>query len=126
MNINPVVWFEIYVQDIARATKFYESVLDTKLDKLGDPTDSNVQMMAFPMGMDHPGAAGTLVQMDGFTSGGSGTLVYFGCDDCAVEAARVASSGGHVEREKTSLGEYGFIALAADTEGNMFGLHSTK
>lgn len=23
MNTNPVVWFEIYVQDMARAQKFY-------------------------------------------------------------------------------------------------------
>ena len=126
MAINPVVWFEIYVQDIARATKFYESVLDTKLEMLGDPTESSAQMMAFPMGMDHAGAAGALVQMDGFASGGNSTLVYFGCADCAIEAARVAPAGGRVEREKTSLGEYGFMVLAADTEGNMFGLHSTK
>lgn len=126
MNINPVEWFEIYVQDIARATKFYESVLDTKLEKLGDPTDSSVQMMAFPMGMDDPGASGALVQMDGFPSGGNSTLVYFGCADCTVEAARVEAFGGRVERKKTSLGEYGFMALVEDTEGNMFGLHSIK
>lgn len=42
MNVNPVEWFEIHVQDMARATKFYESVLETKLEKLGDPTDSSV------------------------------------------------------------------------------------
>jgi predicted enzyme related to lactoylglutathione lyase len=29
-----------------------------------------------------------------------------------------------VHREKMSIGEYGFIVLAVDTEGNMFGLHS--
>ena len=126
MNANPVEWFEIYVQDITRATKFYESVLDTKLEKLGDPTDSSMQMMAFPMGMDRPGASGALVKMDGFPSGGNSTLVYFGCTDCAAEAGRVAASGGRVQREKTSIGEYGFIVLAVDTEGNMFGLHSMK
>ena len=27
MKPNPVVWFEIYVQDMARARKFYETVL---------------------------------------------------------------------------------------------------
>ena len=55
---------------------------------------------------------------------GNGTVVYFGCDDCAVEAGRVADAGGTVEREKMSIGEYGFIALARDPDGNMFGLHS--
>ena len=52
------------------------------------------------------------------------TLVYFGCEDCAVEGSRVAAAGGNVHREKMSIGEYGFIVLAVDTEGNMFGLHS--
>jgi len=27
-------------------------------------------------------------------------------------------------KEKFSIGEYGFIAIAFDTEGNMIGLHS--
>jgi predicted enzyme related to lactoylglutathione lyase len=31
MEFNPVGWFEIYVQDMDRATKFYESVLGIKL-----------------------------------------------------------------------------------------------
>ena len=57
-------------------------------------------------------------------SGGNSTLVYFGCEDCAVEAARVVPAGGKIFREKASIGQYGFIALAIDTEGNMIGLHS--
>jgi predicted enzyme related to lactoylglutathione lyase len=28
--------------------------------------------------------------------------------------------------EKRSIGQYGFIALVLDTEGNMFGLHSMQ
>ncbi len=83
-------------------------------------------MLAFPMDMAAAGAAGALVKMDGFPSGGNSTLVYFNCEDVAVEAARVASAGGRLEREKMSIGQYGFIALAFDTEGNMFGLHSTR
>jgi hypothetical protein len=62
--------------------------------------------------------------MPGFPSGGNSTLIYFSCDDCAVEEARVTSCGGQVEKPKMSIGEYGFITLAVDTEGNMFGLHS--
>jgi len=64
--------------------------------------------------------------MEGVPSGGNGTMVYFSCADCAVEAGRVAAQGGRIHREKMSIGEYGFIALAVDTEGNMFGLHSMK
>jgi hypothetical protein len=58
-------------------------------------------------------------------SGGS-TLVYFSCEDCAVEAARVLEHGGSVHREKRPIGQYGFITLAVDTEGNMIGLHSMQ
>lgn len=34
MKNNPVGWFEIYVQDMARAKQFYESVFQVKLDNL--------------------------------------------------------------------------------------------
>ena len=123
MTQNPVGWFEIYVQDMDRARKFYESVLGVQLQTLQSP---GIEMMAFPMAEGGAGAAGALAKMDGFGPGGNSVLVYFVCDDCAVEAGRVVSAGGRVEREKMSIGPYGFIALAVDTEGNMFGLHSMK
>lgn len=46
-----------------------------------------------------PVAAGTLVKINGFPSGGNSTLVYFMCDDCAVEEGWVKSSGGKKMRE---------------------------
>ena len=72
------------------------------------------------------GAAGSLVQAAGCPSGGNSTLVYFSCQDCAVEAQRAAASGGRVFKDKFSIGEYGFAALITDTEGNMVGLHSMQ
>ena len=128
MNFNPVVWFEIYVQDMPRARAFYEQVLDKRLESLLAPEGdaSGLEMMAFPMEMDNGGAGGALVKMEGVPSGGMGTVVYFGCVDCAVEAARVVAAGGSLFKEKFSIGQYGFCALAHDTEGNMFGLHSMQ
>lgn len=61
-----------------------------------------------------------------FPSAGNSTLVYFSCADCAKEASRVQKAGGRIQREKMSIGQYGFVALAFDTEGNMFGLHSMQ
>jgi hypothetical protein len=121
MANNPVRWFEIYVQDMGRARKFYETVLDTKLERLKSPA---IEMWAFPQVKDQMGTSGALVAVPGVPSGGNSTLVYFGCADCAVEGGRVAGAGGKVQREKMSIGEYGFVVLAVDTEGNMFGLHS--
>ena len=124
---NPVVWFEIYADDLARARAFYETVLGVTLEPLPLPGGMDgFQMLAFPSTMENPGAGGALCKMEGVPAGAGGTLVYFGCADCAVEAGRVEAAGGRLHREKMSIGEYGNIALAFDTEGNMFGLHSME
>ena len=123
MANNPVGWFEIYVQDMPRAKAFYEKVFQVKLEELKAP---DIEMWSFPMQMDKSGASGALVHMKGMPSGGNSTLVYFSCEDCAVEAGRVTGAGGKIQNPKMSIGEYGFIALVVDTEGNMFGLHSMK
>ena len=123
--MNPVGWFEIYVDDLPRATKFYEAVLKKPLAKLDAPV-ADLQMMSFPMEMNASGATGALVKMQGMKAGGNSTIVYFVADDCAVEAGRVEAAGGKIMKPKMSIGPYGFIALAFDTEGNLFGLHSMK
>ena len=123
--MNPVGWFEIYVQDMPRAKRFYEAVLQQKLEKLPTPAP-DIEMWAFPMEMGRAGAPGALAKMTGVPSGGNSVLVYFNCDDCAVEAGRVAKAGGSIHKDKFSIGQYGHIALAIDTEGTMFGLHSMK
>lgn len=125
MNRNPIGWFEIYVQDLDRAKKFYEQVLGIELSKLESPMPE-LEMLAFPMNMEAGGASRALAKMDGCPSGGMGTLVYFTCDDCANESSRVATAGGKLCKPKFSIGQYGFIAMVMDTEGNMVGLHSMK
>lgn len=120
---NVVGWFEIYVQDMPRARVFYEKVIGKPLQKLESP---GIEMWAFPMSPEKYGAPGALVKMEGFPSGGNSTLVYFSCKECSVEAQRVKEAGGRVFKEKFSIGDYGFIALAFDLDGNMFGLHSME
>ena len=124
--INPVVWFEIYVDDMQRAKKFYEEILQIELNEMQDPTGGGVEMLAFPMGNERPNASGALVKMDGFKAGGNSTLVYFSSLDCAVEEARVVAAGGEVFQTKTSLGQMGNMCLCKDSEGNMFGIHSMQ
>jgi len=123
MANNPVVWFELYVQDMEGAKRFYESVFLANLVSLESP---GMEYWAFPMQEDGAGASGALVRMEGCPSGGNSTLVYFACADCAVEAGRVAVNGGSLVKEKFAIGPYGFIALVLDTEGNMIGLHSMQ
>ncbi len=123
---NPVVWFEIYVDDLKRARKFYEEVLALKLDEMPTPGDlqDEMEMLAFPMEMETDGAGGALVKMNGFKAGGGSTIVYFRSEDCSIEEARIESAGGKIFKPRESIGEYGFMVLAYDTEGNMFGVHS--
>jgi hypothetical protein len=133
MKPNPVGWFEIYVQDMKRARDFYETVFQVTLQELpapqgpdGDNSFGQMEMWVFPMSDTDYGSPGALIRMDPLPSGPGGTMVYFTCQDCAVEAALASENGGSVFRPKTSIGEYGFIALVNDTEGNMIGLHSRQ
>ncbi len=125
MSGNAVAWFEIYVQEMARARTFYQAVFQVALEQLNAPLDE-LEMWAFPSDMERYGCSGALVKVAGVPSGGGGTLVYFHCEDCAVEEARVVPAGGQIHRPKMAIGEFGFISLLVDTEGNMIGLHSMK
>nr|MBS0021775.1 VOC family protein [Gammaproteobacteria bacterium] len=123
MMNNPVGWFEIYVQDIPRAKAFYENVFSIKLDELTMP---DLEMWTFPMSKEGKGASGAIVKRDDCPSGGNSTMVYFSCEDCAIEEHSASRYGGKIVREKFSIGEYGFVSLVTDTEGNLIGLHSMK
>lgn len=122
-KMNAVGWFDIYVNDLERATAFYEAVLDTKLEQMGDPTGES-QMMSFPADMAAYGAGGALTKAPHARPGVGGTIVYFSVEDCAINEARVVEAGGVVAPSKSSIGDFGWIVLIMDTEGNMFGLNS--
>ena len=122
---NPVIWFEIYVSDMQRARRFYEAVFKQPLSELPSST-ADSPMYAFPMDMKLAGTGGMLVKSPKSSPGAGGTLVYFSCEDCAVEAALFAQHGGKLHQPKQSIGEYGFIAMVEDCEGNPIGLHSMK
>ncbi|TXH68001.1 MAG: VOC family protein [Thiothrix sp.] len=123
---NPVGWFEIYVQDMPRAKAFYEAVFQVTLSPIPGEEQESLQMYAFAMNDQGYGATGALVKMEGVPTGFAGTLVYFSCEDCAVEAQRAVDAGGKIFKDKWSIGEHGHIAMIHDTEGNMIGLHSMQ
>ena len=130
MNENIICWFEIYVKDMERAKKFYSTVLGTEFRDAPGPGDSPEGMkMCFFSPMENQGVSGALIEMAGTKEGDGAcvtTMVYFPCKDCSVEESRIAKAGGHVNRSKFSIGEYGFCSICADTEGNPFGLFSME
>ena len=85
-----------------------------------------MDMWAFPMDINRWGAGGALVKMEGVPSGGNSVPVYFSCEDCGIEEGRAVQFGGRVQKSKTSMGQYGFISLVYDSEGNRVGLHSVQ
>ena len=125
-QINPVGWFEIYTEDIERAATFYKAVLGSEFEDMSDPTNSGMQMKSFISNMEAYGSGGALVKMDSFKPGIGGTLIYFAVEDCSTEESRVVTAGGKVTQPKQSLGEFGFMSLCKDIEGNTFGLHSME
>ena len=122
--MRKVGWFDIYVDDMDRAQAFYESVLATTLSPMTDPNDPTAQMLGFGDDFTSHGAGGALVKLEYSQPGPGGSMVYFSCDDCAVEEARVPALGGTIVRPKFSIGDHGFVSIVTDTEGNMVGLHS--
>lgn len=133
---NAIGWFEIPVTDMARAMKFYETVLDVKLE-LHDM--GKMEMAWFPMDPESYGSGGTLFKLkdeaceDGsvgamYKPSNEGIVIYFTAKsgDCANELARVKEAGGKVLVEKKDIGEHGFIGIVVDTEGNKIGIHSLK
>jgi uncharacterized protein len=124
-NANAIGWFDLYVDDIDRASAFYETVFRKRLETMGDPTGQTV-LQGFPAHMNAYGAAGALVKSAHARPGPGGTMIYFSVENCAVEEARVVAAGGLVLRSKFSIGQFGWVTLCMDTEGNPFGMNSMQ
>lgn len=124
---NPFTWVEIYVEDMSRAQKFYETVLQIEMIPMQTPGDlTDLEMLSFPWAEGGINISGALCKTNDMKPGTGGTLVYFTCEDCALEESRVEGAGGHVLQSKFPIGEHGFCSICMDTEGNTIGLHSVK
>lgn len=117
---NPVGWFEIPVNNMDRAKKFYETLLETKID-IQD--FGNLLMGWFPFDHTAPGTTGTLVKAETYNPSYDGTMVYFSVDEIDDVLPRLEKAGGKLINAKTSIGEYGFVAHFEDSEGNRVALH---
>ena len=118
---NLVGWFEIPVTDMARAKAFYEHVFEVELEE--HPMGPNL-MAWFPTWEGKIGATGTLIKGEGYVPSAEGTLVYFTAPDIEAALARAEEKGGRILAPRFSIGEYGFVGLLLDTEGNRIALHS--
>jgi predicted enzyme related to lactoylglutathione lyase len=118
---NAVVWSEIAVVDLKRASAFYEKLLDGKLKQ---ESFGPFRIALFPHAAD--GVGGCLVHGEGYEPSPKGTVTYLAAIpdlDAALERAHAA--GARVLMPKTALpGDQGYIAHLADCEGNRIGLYA--
>jgi len=121
MEHNPVVWFEIYVEDMARAKAFYEELLNTELE---EAKMDGLEIWIFPHDIEKNGATDALVRHEMRPPNLHGTLVYFSVPDCGERQSWAEAKNRSVYVTKTDIGEHGFIAIIGDSEGNSIGLHS--
>jgi uncharacterized protein len=122
---NAISWFEIGTTDLARATKFYETIFGVTLIPMDLP---NIKMRMFPLDDMMTQVGGALVDSGGFhkPSATDGPLIYLnGNPDVQSVLDKVEVAGGKILVPKTEISpEYGYMAVMIDTEGNRVGLHS--
>lgn len=125
MERNFVGWFEIPVNDIHRASSFYEAVFDTTLTQMDL---GKVKMASFQFVNGGYGAGGSLMQNEEhYTPSPNGVVIYFGTKDINKNLDAVRKNGGEVIQEKKAIGpDQGFNAVFLDTEGNRIALHQTN
>ncbi len=122
-NANAINWFEISVSDIARATKFYETIFDTKLEQT---EMMGMKMAMFPSENMNGKVSGALVQSQMHKPSADGAKIYFnGNPDMGVAMGKVEAAGGKVTMPKTKISDdIGYMGFFTDSEGNAVALHS--
>ena len=119
---NAINWFEIPVNDIKRAKKFYEAIFEIKMEEMEMP---GMKYAMFPFNPGIGKVSGGLTQSPMHTPGTTGSITYLNANpDLQHVLNRVESAGGKIVMPKTSIGENGFMAFIMDMEGNKMALHS--
>jgi predicted enzyme related to lactoylglutathione lyase len=119
---NPVVYFEIPVNDIDRAIQFYKVVFNFDFDK---ETIDNNEMALFPFKEEITGISGALAKGEIYKPTKNGVVIYFKTENIDETLQLVVSNGGVILYPKTDNG-IGLVAEFEDTEGNRIALFQTK
>ena len=119
---NPVVYFEIPVIDIDRATKFYSTVFNFKFDTT---IIDNNKMALFPFTEEKSDISGALAKGEIYKPTKDGVLIYFNTVNIDETLRLANANGGQILYPKTDNG-IGLVAEFEDTEGNRIALYQSK
>jgi predicted enzyme related to lactoylglutathione lyase len=120
---NALNWFEISVNDIARAKKFYEDVFSVKMDEM---EMMGMKMAMFPTDAMTGKVGGGLVESQYHKPSADGAKIYLNANpDLDVALGRVEAAGGKVHMPKMKISDdIGYMGFFVDTEGNVVAMHS--
>lgn len=121
MKVNLVVYFEIPVKDIERASTFYKNVFGFHFEHTN--TDHN-EMALFPFSEKTGGISGALAKGEIYKPTNDGILIYFGTDNIDETLKRAVDNGARILYPKTNNG-IGFVAEFEDSEGNRIALYQS-
>lgn len=104
---------------MSRAQKFYETLLQIKLNELPMPDSlGGMQMLSFPWAENDRNISGALVKMENMGLVAGGTLVYFASEDCSIEEGRAEAAGGKCYSPKCQW--LAWILLNSDGYGRKY------
>lgn len=124
--MNLIVWADIPVIDLDRASKFYAYVLGMPVNRM--PGAEDVAIPGSPPAEGEPVPETMTVAFDLYVGGKpsmDGVTVYLSAmGDFPGILARVREAGGEVLQEPQDMGPMiGTLAFIKDTEGNRIGVH---
>lgn len=124
-STNALNWFEIPVADSARAKKFYETILDIKM-QTQDMMGMEMTFFPFDMEANNGKVSGSLVKGPMHKPSMDGSVIYLNANPSIQTVIdRIEKAGGKVIAPRTLISEQvGYMAFFADTEGNRVALHA--
>ena len=124
--MDKVIFFEIPVDNPARAREFYSSVFGWKMNEIPEMHYTQVGTVeADRMGVrgvpKEPGAinGGMVERQRGQVET---PVIYVRVENIDQAAASIERNGGKLVKPKAPVGNFGFAAYFKDTEGNVVGL----
>ncbi|WP_336703602.1 VOC family protein [Chryseobacterium indologenes] len=122
-STNPAVYFEIPVNDLERAEKFYTAVFNFSFDK---EIIDGYEMALFPFEEKNSGITGSLAKGEVYKPSKNGVIIYFKTENIDQTLEKAVQHGGSVLYPKRIDEKYGFaVAEFEDSEGNRIALHET-
>ena len=110
-----VVHFEIYADEVGRATKFYSDVFGWQVHKWDGPED---YWLVITGAEGEPGIDGAIM---GLPQPGATGMNFIDVDSVDEFIAKIQANGGKLVRPKMAIPEVGYAAVCSDTEGNPVG-----